>query len=127
MEKLIAGYYIGQFVQFDLSHRRLSCLDPKSRSTIKEYRMRDTMTRLFLFLLQNANNKVVLKKDILYHVWDVHGLKSSNQRLWQVMQSLQLRLLSLQVPGDFIISKQTPEGTGICLNGKIIKPYYFHN
>ncbi|KAB8310372.1 hypothetical protein EH228_10800 [Erwinia endophytica] len=126
MDKVIAGYYIGQHVQFDVTHRRLSCLDPKNRSLIKEYRMRDTMMRLFLFLLQNANGKVVLKKDILYHVWDSHGLKSSHQRLWQVMQSLQFRLLSLHVPGDFILTKQTIEGKGILLNGEIIKPYYFH-
>lgn len=125
MAKIIAGYYIGQHVQFDVRHRRISNFNKKNHSAVKEYQLRDTMLRLLLFLLQNANDNVVLLKDILYHVWDSQGLQSSNQRLWQVMQLLQFRLLSLQVPPDFITFCQTPKGKGICLNGAMIKPYYF--
>jgi len=122
--KVIAGYYIGQYVQFDLNHRRISNFDKKNHSAIKEYLLRDTMLRLLLFLLQNANDNVVPLKDILYHVWDRRGLQSSSQRLWQVMQLLQLRLLSLHVPPDFITYCRTAEGKGVRLKGSMIKPYY---
>lgn len=123
--KIIAGYYIGQYVQFDLSHRRISNFDKRNHSAIKEYRLRETMLRLLLFLLQNANDNAVLFKDILYHVWDRHGLQSSNQRLWQVMQLLQFRLLSLHVPHDFITFCQMTGGKGVYLKGDMIRPYYF--
>ena len=43
--------------------------------------LRDTMMRLFLYLLQNACDRIVTNEEILYHVWDLHGLKSSSQRL----------------------------------------------
>lgn len=124
MEKVIAGYYIGKYVQLDLNYRRISNFDKKNCSAVKAYRLRDTMLRLLLFLLQNANDEVVLLKDVLYHVWDKEGLQSSSQRLWQVMQLLQFRLLALHVPHDFITFCQTAEGKGIRLKGNMIKPYY---
>lgn len=126
MENVIVGYYIGHHVQFDFIHRRLVNIDKRKCGFIKEHMLRDTMNRLLLFLLQNANNQAVQTSDVLYHVWDVHGLSSSNQRLWQVMQSLQFRLLSLNVPHDFVSFQRTIKGKGIYLNGDMIKPYYFH-
>ncbi|MDR0807332.1 MAG: winged helix-turn-helix domain-containing protein [Enterobacteriaceae bacterium] len=64
--------------------------------------LRETMMRLFVYLLENANGLIVSNKTIMSNVWDVYELKSSNQRLWQVMQLLLNKLSSIHVPYDFI-------------------------
>lgn len=37
------------------------------------------------------------------NVWDNYGLSSSNQRLWQVMNALKIKLNSVGVTEDFIM------------------------
>ncbi len=125
MERVLVGYYIGSNVQLEIAQRRLSNFDSKSRK-IRCYILRETMMRLFLFLLENANGKIVTNEQIMYNVWDLHGLKSPSQRLWQVMQALKLRLATLGVEHDFIMRVETFEVKGHCLKREMIKPFYFY-
>ncbi|MBK4716274.1 MULTISPECIES: winged helix-turn-helix domain-containing protein [Tenebrionibacter/Tenebrionicola group] len=126
MEKILAGYYIGDNVQLDLAHRKLSSLDSKSRQ-LNSFVFRETMLRLFLYLLNHANGKIVSNEQLLYHVWDLHGLKSSSQRLWQVMQALKLRLAILGVEHDFIMRIETIQVKGYSLKPGMARPFYFYN
>ncbi|CAI1873426.1 Uncharacterised protein [Serratia fonticola] len=104
MEKTIFGYYIGSDVHFDVTNKTLINVSAVLRIRQKKsVLLRDTMFRLFLFLLENANGTIVDNSDILINVWDKHGLSSSNQRLWQVMQALKAKLSYVGVPDDFIM------------------------
>lgn len=93
-----------------------------SSANAETIKLRNTMMRLFVFLIENADGNYISNKDILYHVWDRHGLKSSNQRLWQVMQFLTNRLCMAGIPTDFIEHK-THIGYTVNLS-KIMKLYY---
>ncbi|WP_034947287.1 hypothetical protein [Erwinia oleae] len=124
MEKVLIGYYIGNNVQLDISCKKLISFDAKKRA-VRYYVLRETMLRLFLYLLQNANGKIITSEELLYNVWDLHGLKSSSQRLWQVMQALKFRLASLGVDHDFIMRIETFEMKGHILKPDMIRPYYF--
>lgn len=121
MERILIGYYIGNNVQLDIRHKKLSSIDTK-----RTWVLRDTMLRLFLYLLENANGKIVTTDQILYDVWDLYDLKSSSQRLWQVMQALKFRLATLGVPHDFVMRIETFEVKGYSLNAELIRPFYFY-
>ncbi|HGM5491310.1 TPA: transcriptional regulator [Serratia fonticola] len=104
MEKVIFGYCIGPDVQLDLANRRLvNWSGDKNGGKLNKIILRDTMLRLFTFLLENANGSVIPNEKILINVWDKYRLRSSNQRLWQVMKELKFRLDSIGVPDDFIM------------------------
>lgn len=104
MEKNIFGYYIGADVHFDLANRTLINVNKNLSSRQKtQVILRDTMLHLFTFLLDNANGAVIDNNDILINVWEMRGLSSSNQRLWQVMQGLRKKLSLVGIPDDFIM------------------------
>ncbi len=64
-----------------------------------------TMLQLLIYLLENAcRNEISSKEDILRHLWDEQEDFSSNQRLWQVMKDLKLKLRAIELPSDFIVS-----------------------
>lgn len=65
--------------------------------------LRETMFRLFLYLLENADDGIMDNTEILVNVWDKYGLSSSNQRLWQVMSGLKNKLCAVGVPEGFIM------------------------
>lgn len=121
MKRILIGYYIGNNVQLDIQHKKLSSFDTK-----QGYALRPTMLRLFLYLLENASGKIVATERILHDVWDLHGLRSSNQRLWQVMQALKFRLAALGVQHDFIMRVETIEVKGFSVNADLIRPFYFY-
>ncbi|HEY1843229.1 MAG TPA: hypothetical protein VGH05_00020 [Buttiauxella sp.] len=125
MERILIGYYLGSSVRFEIIHRKVSSFDSKGRPCYS-YVLRDTMMRLFLYLLEYANGKIVTNEQILFNVWDSHGLKSSNQRMWQVMQALNFRLAKLGVPHDFIMRIETMDKKGYTLKQDIIRPFYFY-
>lgn len=104
MEKTIFGYYIGSDVHFDIKNKTLINVNKNLSSRQKtQVILRDTMLRLLAFLLDNANGTVIDNTDILINVWEVHGLSSSNQRLWQVMQGLKIKLSLVGIADDFIM------------------------
>ncbi|HAT6802689.1 TPA: hypothetical protein JAN03_11735 [Citrobacter freundii] len=120
IHKTLFGYciYINDIrIHVDLTNSTI--MNSANAETVK---LRDTMMRLFVFLIENADGKYISNKDILYHVWDRHGLKSSNQRLWQVMQFLINRLCMAGIPAGFIEHK---DHIGYTVNSsEIMKLYY---
>lgn len=104
MEKIIFGYYIGADVHFDLNKKTLVNVNIHLRTRQRmQVMLRDTMFRLFVFLIEHANGSIIDNSDILLNVWDKHGLSSSNQRLWQVMHALKFKLSLVGIPDDFIM------------------------
>ena len=103
MKENIFGYLIGGCVHFDLEKKALTNVNTSLRNTRREQVvLRDTMFHLLVFLIQN-NGRIIKNEDILFSVWDSHGLSSSSQRLWQVMQALKIKLKIVGVPNDFIM------------------------
>lgn len=123
MEKELVGYYIGDNFQFDIMHKKFTSYDSKGRPQ-NFFVMRETMMRLFLYLLQNACDRIVTNEEILYNVWDLHGLRSSSQRLWQVMQSLRFKLAMLGVSHDFIMRIETIEVKGFSIKKGSVRPLF---
>ncbi|MTD38544.1 hypothetical protein GIX45_07880 [Erwinia sp. CPCC 100877] len=123
MEKELVGYYIGDSLQFDILHKKITRYDSKGRPQ-SFFIMRDTMMRLFLYLLKNACDRVVTTEEILYNVWDLYGLKSSSQRLWQVMQSLRLKLVMHGAPHDFIMRVETINVKGYAIKKECVRHLY---
>lgn len=123
MKKELVGYYIGENFQFDIMHKKVTSYDCKGTPQ-KFFVMRETMMRLFVYLLQNACDRIVTTEEILYNVWDLHGLKSSSQRLWQVMQSLRFKLAMLGVSHDFIMRIETIETKGFSIKKDSVRPLF---
>jgi DNA-binding winged helix-turn-helix (wHTH) protein len=124
MGKELAGYYIGDNIHFELARKKLIKLDGNGRP-VHSFTFRDTMLRLFLYLLEHADGDIVTNEQILFEVWDAYGLKSSSQRLWQVMQSLKFRLVMLGGPHDLIMRIETFDSKGYTLKKGIVRPFYF--
>ncbi len=61
------------------------------------------MANLLTFLLDNAVGKIVSDRTIMTRVWDNHGLRSSAQRLWQVMGDLIRKLRQAGLPDNMIM------------------------
>lgn len=104
MDKHVFGYYIGTDVHFDIKNKTLINVN-RNRPPRKnvQIELRDTMLRLLAFLLEHADGTITSNEDILVNVWDVNGLSSSNQRLWQVMKELKAKLCLVGIRDDFIM------------------------
>lgn len=104
MDKTIFGYYIEPDVYFNIDKRMLVNVDknirPRNYSPVI---LRETMFHLLVYLLENSKGNIISNSDILLNVWDNYGLSSSNQRLWQVMNALKIKLNSVGVTEDFIM------------------------
>src|SRR5471030_602072 len=97
------GYRIKNDVYIDISHRRFIFFSSdKSGNGIHMLALRKTMMRLLVYLLENANVRLITDDEIMQNVWDIYGLSSSNQRLWQVMRDLKKKLSIAGVPDDLI-------------------------
>lgn len=122
----VYGYMIESDIQVNISQNRIinitQLTNEKSRSVI---RLRKTMMRLFIYLLENANGNVIGNEEILTHVWDNHGLSSSSQRLWQVMRCLKNKLIIMGIPEDFIIKAEKDHIKGFCINKDRVMPIYY--
>ena len=122
----VYGYMIESDIQVNISQNRIinitQLTNEKSRSVI---RLRKTMMRLFIYLLENANGNVIGNEEILTNVWDNHGLSSSSQRLWQVMRCLKNKLIMMGIPEDFIIKAEKNHIKGFCINKDRVMPIYY--
>ena len=102
MNLIISGYRLGvnQDVVFLVQER---CLIPVSKTGGGRINLRTTMANLLTFLLDNAVGKIVSDRTIMTRVWDNHGLRSSAQRLWQVMGDLIRKLRQAGLPDNMIM------------------------
>lgn len=122
MDKVLFGYCIGTDVYIDIANKRLINLSSeKSSRSLHSLKIRDTMLRLLLFLLKSSNRSIIPTKEIIANVWDAYGLRSSNQRLWQVMQQLKFKLHLVGLPDDLITKV---ESNGYFVKEKMIMPLY---
>ncbi|WP_380180257.1 transcriptional regulator [Kalamiella sp. sgz302252] len=122
----IYGYRIEPDIQVDIAQNRIinitQLTNEKGKSVVK---LRKTMMRLFIYLLENANGKVVGNEEILTNVWDKYGLSSSSQRLWQVMRCLRNNLAKLGIAEDFIIRAEKDHVRGFYINKDRVTPIYY--
>lgn len=104
MDNAIFGYYIEPDVFLDVKKRMLVNTNVSKKAYHRQsVSLRETMFQLLLFLLKNANGSIIRNSDILINVWDEAGLSSSNQRLWQVMHGLKIKLNAVGISEDFIM------------------------
>ncbi|CAI1604303.1 winged helix-turn-helix domain-containing protein [Serratia fonticola] len=104
MEKQVFGYHIEPDIYIEIAKKRVINTNFDNHSYGgKQTILRDTMFRLLLCLLENANGSTISNSTLLLGVWDMSGLVSSNQRLWQVMQSLKSKLHLVGISDNFIL------------------------
>ncbi|CAI2136028.1 transcriptional regulator [Serratia quinivorans] len=97
------GYLIANDILFDINGKKIVNINFKSTEFGGQCTaLRDTMARLLVYLIENRDSTLISTDDLLFHVWDQHGLQSSTQRLWQVIQQLNIRLEAIGVPNSFI-------------------------
>lgn len=125
---LLFGYVVNNEFQVDI----------KSGSVIKLYnsielgnhsddrftnylKLRETMMRLFTYLLAHAKFGYISNQELLVQVWENYNLSSSTTRLTQVITELKTRLEKIGIDESFI---QASRGKGYTLRGATIIPLY---
>lgn len=96
----LIGCKINSIYFYSFENRLLFSIEKNKLSAIK---LRQTMARLLEYLLTNAQERVVSDNEIMMNVWEGYDLKSSSQRLWQVMENLKSILLKIGVSCYFIM------------------------
>ncbi|EPM4906936.1 winged helix-turn-helix domain-containing protein [Klebsiella oxytoca] len=84
-------------------------------------RLRSTMSRLLLYLLEKTNIGLVRDEHIMKNVWEIHGLKASAPRLWQVVNDLKNKLSKVGIDNNFIMRV---EGRGYLINTMYFEAIY---
>ncbi|WP_158784614.1 hypothetical protein [Pantoea sp. BAV 3049] len=122
----VFGYVIERDIQVNIFQNRVINISQLSRDNSSVVQMRKTMMRLFIYLLENSEGKIIQHEDILLNVWDKHGLSSSSQRLWQVMQCLRNKLSLLGLSDDFITRVETGPLRGYQIAENKVKAIYYY-
>ncbi|TNV20480.1 helix-turn-helix domain-containing protein [Buttiauxella sp. B2] len=125
MSYQLYGFLIGKDIHFDIEHRqvyRLSSNGTEKNLMFGTVFFSETMFQLFLYMLNNARGNRVSKDELLVKIWEDKKLSSSPQRLWQVLNGLNKKLMSLGLPDGFIA---TIRGAGYTVNYKEITPLYY--
>lgn len=90
---------MGKFYFYSIENRTLFIAKDKPTGIV----FRKTMASLFEYLLRNAQGSVACDDEIMANLWEANSLKSSNQRLWQVMGNLKAALQYVGLDTSFIM------------------------
>lgn len=118
------GFLIGDDVLVNITKRtivRISLDTNIKNFTFSATMLTDTSMNLLVYLLMNAKDNHVTNGELLKNIWEDHNLRSSNQRLWQVVKELKAKLAVLHVPDEFINSSR---GQGYILPRQQIRTLY---
>jgi DNA-binding response OmpR family regulator len=122
---MLLGYCIGDDVYVDIRGKRMFNIAMKNNyKTVECIAMRETMLRLMLYMLKNANGTMTPTEKILSAVWDANGLRPSRPRLRYVMQQLKIKLNMIGIPDDFIMKV---ERKGYYVKASLIRKLYVIN
>lgn len=116
MERKMYGFLIDERIIFDVGNKKVihySFDESDSPMFFKVVSLNDTQARLLRFLLVNRHQDIIDKSEIMLRVWDAWNLSSSNQRLWQSINTLRKKLSYLGVSDDFI---KNVHGTGYSID-----------
>lgn len=69
----------------------------------KEIRLRSTQSNVLEYLLEHAIESFVTDEELMLNVWEKNDLRASTQRVWQVINSLRLKIHELGISDDFIL------------------------
>ncbi|MCT4704955.1 winged helix-turn-helix domain-containing protein [Enterobacteriaceae bacterium H11S18] len=121
--KELFGYLIDNKVLVDIkNHRLISLSSEKAIDEKKIVGLRATMMRLLIYVLSAEPERIISNDEIMFYVWDSYKLSSSNQRLWQVMQSLEKKLIQLGIDEEFIVRVKP---SGYYIKHNIVTPLYY--
>jgi len=116
MERRVYGFLLDGKIIFDIGNKKIiqySFDEAESPMFFKVVSLNDTQSRLLRFLLLNRDTAIIGKTDIMQRVWDANNLASSNQRLWQSINSVRKKLSYLGLKEDFI---SNVHGTGYSID-----------
>ena len=116
IEGVILGFYIGGRIFYSLEKKKFVDIDEGGNSIT----LRSTMAFLFEYLLINGQGGIVTDNELMVYVWEANGLRSSRQRLWQVMDRLKTLLNQMGV--DNIIMRVN--SVGYMINPSSFLPIY---
>lgn len=116
MERKLYGFLIDERILFDVRSKRIVyyCFDECDKPVIfKAASLNETQARLFSYLMMHSQKDIIEKSEILHHVWDLYGLSSSNQRLWQSINVIRKKLSYFGLHDEFI---KNVHGTGYSID-----------
>lgn len=87
----------------------------------KTCQLRNTMSGLLGYLLEQADSGIIMDDDIILNVWEKNKLSGTYSRLWQVMQDLKTKLFAVGVSSDLFLRIR---GKGYYLNRENVTPLY---
>ncbi|MBZ7671397.1 CadC family transcriptional regulator [Klebsiella grimontii] len=123
MQRLIMkifGYLLGNETNGALFLKEKHLLLPLN-ARYSPVRLRSTMSRLLLFLLEKGHIGLIRDEHIMKNVWEMHGLKASGPRLWQVVNDLKTKLARVGIDDNFIMRV---EGRGYLINNLYFESIY---
>jgi DNA-binding winged-HTH domains len=126
MDRRVYGFLLDGKIIFDIGNKKIiqySFDEAESPMFFKVVSLNDTQSRLLRFLLINRENAIIGKTDIMQRVWDANDLASSNQRLWQSINSLRKKLSYLGMTEDFI---SNVHGTGYSIDKEKVLALYLN-
>jgi DNA-binding winged helix-turn-helix (wHTH) protein len=127
MSLLVYGYSIGDTLVYRISDPIILNLKRKDsgdyRGRFAYVKLRETMSLLLLYLLENAGKGIIKDDELITFVWEQRGLKGSYHRLWQVMTSLKKKMQDIGFEQDFIYRVNS---NGYMVREGIVSPIYRH-
>jgi len=98
LDSILYGYCIGENIEFRV-------YPPVLVNTLlgKSMRLRPTMARLLGYFLFHAKERVIEDERIMIDVFEQHGLKCNQQRLWQSIRALKAVLTKCGFNRDLIL------------------------
>lgn len=124
MDYELYGFIINKDIHFDIANKRiyrLSSSGAERNITFCTIYLNETMIRLFIYLLEHANNKNITRDELLEKIWEEKNLSASSQRLWRVLQDLNEKLAMLGAEDEFI---KNHKGKGYIVTCKDITALY---
>ncbi|CAH6662021.1 hypothetical protein [Pseudocitrobacter vendiensis] len=118
MKENLLGYMLGSEFLILIDRSILIPLEANKSSPVQ---FRPTMFRLLIYLIENASIEPVHDDDIMRNVWEIHGLRASKPRLWQVMNNMGKKMGLKEGISELFLRI---ENTGYLVNKDNIKYIY---
>lgn len=114
----LCGYALGNDILF---YFKENVLINFSKNNFCRVKIRSTMANLLSYLLVNSERKYITDDEIMSAVWEMHNLRASSHRLWQVSRDLKFKLIEVGMDTELFIRV---ERRGFSVNRELVMPIY---
>lgn len=95
--------FVGYLLKRDVIYNPLGKILLSLSEAPARVKLGKTLSLVLEYLLTHASDELVTDEMLMRNVWDANGLRSSSQRLWQVMHNLKIKLRYVGIDDSFIL------------------------